>query len=188
MAQRQGKSAYFPHSLRYNSVNGAVSFWGTLCSFGVVTKQVQFKFGGNMAASVTTMFGESPIRVLDGGNDYVPLSIMESNARQQFVHLHLWTAGLVTITGPGKKTLQSHYNNDSNSGQGRCMLHGPTLPLRAPVAFPFPNDCFSFPFLFRTTSPEFECFNAFLLQSPTQTTFLLMVCFLSSGQQHQSQT
>lgn len=52
----------------------------------------------------------------------LPLTIMESKARQQFVHLHLWTAGLVTITGPGKKTLQSHYNNDSNSGQDRHSL------------------------------------------------------------------
>ncbi len=73
--------------------------------------------------------GKSPVWGLGGGNDYVPLTIVESNARQQFVHLHLWTAGLVTITGPGKKTLQSHYNNDSNSGQDRRSLCRPFLLL-----------------------------------------------------------
>lgn len=53
------------------------------------------------------------------------LTIVERNALQQFVHLQHWAAGLVTITGPGKKTLQSHYNNDSNSGQERRNLCGP---------------------------------------------------------------
>lgn len=47
-------------------------------------------------------------------------SVVESTTPQQFVHLRKKTAGLVTITGAGKKTLQSHQNNDSNSEQDRC--------------------------------------------------------------------
>ena len=78
-----------------------------------------------------------------------PSLLLESNARQQFVHLHLWAAGLVTITGPGKKTLQSHYNNDSNSGQERRSLGGalspPSLLCPSTLTFNLPfNTVFSF--------------------------------------------
>lgn len=92
---------------------------------------------------------------LDGGNDYVPLAMMESNARQQFVHLHLWTVGLVTITGPGKKTLQSHYNNDSNSGQDRRSLCRPSLFLFLLLFLPlfsFPTSTLTFSSFYTNTS------------------------------------
>lgn len=95
-------------------------------------------------ANSWTLRGKHPVWSLDGGNDYVPLAVVESNARQQFVHLHLWTAGLVTITGPGKKTLQSHYNNDSNSGQERRSLCRPPLLLLFLSLFPFPTCTLTF--------------------------------------------
>lgn len=97
-------------------------------------------------ANSWTARGKHPVWSLDGGNDYVSLAIVESNARQQFVHLHLWTAGLVTITGPGKKTLQSHYNNDSNSGQERRSLYRPPLLLLFLSLFPTYTLTFHFSF------------------------------------------
>lgn len=107
-----------------------------------------------------------------------PFAIVESNARRQFVHLHLWTAGLVTITGPGKKTLQSHYNNDSNSGQDRRSLCRPPLLLLLLLFLSlFPTSTLTFnlsfhpnvyfcPLLAPLKSFDFECL-FYTLQSHT---------------------
>lgn len=69
-------------------------------------------------------------------SDYVPSLSWGETLSSNLSTCNPETAGLVTITGPGKKTLQSHYNNDSNSGQERHNLSRPSLLLhQLPLLF-----------------------------------------------------
>lgn len=90
------------------------------------------KFGGGDVGKGYESLATAGISV----SDYVPSLSWGETLSSNLSTCNPETAGLVTITGPGKKTLQSHYNNDSNSGQERHNLSRPSLLLhQLPLLF-----------------------------------------------------